>query len=362
MIYSEAEYLINRILSGFTKCKIRDVSFNYLNLVIKNPSRYHKYLASEIYNDIYEECLMSGLYTEEELQEFLFDNELWDSEREEKLVSLQKDIDELKLRMYESSFNSQALLTAKRVIRAAKADVQKLFEEKNGYNHLAATGFAEIEKNKFLIGMSLFHINGELFMDEESYWSSPVFILEQALTIHRQHKLNETQFRWLARNEPWRSYWISRKAEGSLIGVSPVDMSDDQRSLIIWSSIYDNVYEHPEQPPSYVVEDDDVLDGWFIAQRKKREKETNQSAADQMITNDKIKNSGEIFIPASAKEDLQRIASLNDTYGDITKKQRLLHVSKNGMVPESQMPDTKIDLRKQRAEMFKNAVKGNVGG
>lgn len=362
MLFQEAEHLVNKIISGTIKCRIRDVSFQIIHLLIKNPSRYHKYIASELYREVYEDSIDYGMFTDDELKKFMFQYGLWDDTREKKLTSLQKDIEELKLRMFEASFNSQTLTVAKKVLKAAKADIQLLIEQKNSYNHLSASGFAEIEKNKFLMGMSLYNITGDLFMNEESYWSSPVFILEQALTIHRENKIGETEFRYLARNEPWRSYWISRKTEGKLLGVAPVDMTEDQRSLIIWSSIYDNVHEHPEQPPQYVIDDDDILDGWFIFQRKKREKENNKNAVDQLITNEKIKNSSEIFIPANSQTDLERIASLNDLEADIAKRQRLNYVSKHENVPEAQMPDTKIELRRQKAEMFKNSVKGNMGG
>lgn len=358
MLFQEAERLVNRIVSGATRCKIRDVGLNVVNLLIKNASRYHKYIATEIYNEVYEEAIDYGMYHDDDLKIFLIENNLWLPEDEERLETLQKDIDDLKLRMYESSFNSQILAGAKRVLVAAKADAYSLMERKHSYNHLSASGFAEIEKNKYLIGMSLYYLNGTQFMDEDTYWSTPIFVLEQALSIHRQNRIDEIGYRYLARNEPWRSYWISRKTEGKLLGVAPVDMTEEQRTLIIWSNIYDNVYENPEQPPQYVIDDDDILDGWFIFQRRKREKETNKSAIDSLIGNEKIKNSGEIFIPAKSKNDLERIASLNDVQADLTKKQRLNYLAKHGVVPESQMPDTKNDLRKQRAEMFKNAVKG----
>lgn len=357
MLFSEAEHLVNKIISGMTRCRIRDVSFQYFNLLIKSPSRYHKYVANELYNEIYDDCINNDMFTDDELKTFMEEQGFWNIEKEKKMTSLQKDIEELKLRMFESSFNSNTLAVAKRVLKTAKADIQLLHEQKNSYNHLSASGFAEIEKNKFLIGMSLYSINGELFMDEEIYWSSPAFILEQALTIHRKNRIAETQFRYLARNEPWRSYWISRKTEGKLLGVAPVDLTDDQRSLIIWSTIYDNVQEHPEQPPQYVIEDDDVLDGWFIFQRRKREKENNKNAADQMIGNEKIRNSGEIFIPANSQTDLERVASLNDMQSDIAKRQRMNYVAKHKEVSEAQMPDTRQELNKQKAEMFKNFVK-----
>jgi hypothetical protein len=355
----KVEHLVNRIISGTIRCRIKGFSNEVMTLLLRYPTRYYRYIANEIYNEIYEEALYYGMYTDNDLKFFLLENELWLPEHEEKLSSLQKDIEELKLRMYEASFNSQVLDSAKKVLRAAKNDLQSLYEKKFSYNHLSASGFAEIERNKFLIGMSLYSTNEVQFWDEDSYWSSPAFILEQVLTIHKENRISETEYRWLARNEPWRSYWLSRKSEGQLFGIAPVDMTEEQRSLVVWSSIYDNVNEHPEQPPQYVIDDDDVLDGWFISQRKKREKELNRSAADQLISNEKIRNSGEVFIPASSQADLQRINSLNDAEADIIKKQRMNYLNKHGgTISEAQMPDTKTEIRRKRNEMYRDFVKG----
>ena len=40
--------------------------------------------------------------------------------------------------------------------------------------------------------------------------------------------------------------------------------------------MYDNVYESHERPNDKIIEDDDCLDGWFIVQRRKHEKDKNE--------------------------------------------------------------------------------------
>ena len=74
--------------------------------------------------------------------------------------------------------------------------------------------------------------------------------------------------------------------------------------------MYDNVYESSESPSEEVIDDDDLLDGWFIIQRKKQEKEKLQSEVANMTNNEKITNSEEVYIFTDSAEEAERINDL----------------------------------------------------
>lgn len=355
---AEAENATSRIVAGTTRCVVKDLNQNKLTYIVKSNTRYHRYLATELYKEFYEEALDSGLYDDNEYKDFLLNNNLWDAQREAKLKSLSEDVEELKVRMFSSSFNTQSMLTARKVLAAVKVDMNKLYYQKVMYNHISASGFAEMERNKFLLAMSLFKKDKPV-VTEDSYWKFPFYILSQVISIYKDTRFNEVHFRWLARNEPWRSYWLAKKTENSLLNIPSVDLNDEQRTLVIWSNVYDNVYEHPEQPSQAVINDDDLLDGWFIVQKRKREKEINVSEANQILGNDKIKNSPEIFIPASSEEDMRKISSLNDTTADMAKRSKFNAVQKHGTVSEANLPDVRMELQQQYNQMYVDKVKGN---
>jgi hypothetical protein len=272
------------------------------------------------------------------------------------MESLKNDMEELKVNMYNNCFDFQRVEASRRVLNLAKQDFVNMHERKNSYNYLSASGLAEIEKNKFIVASSLYDLKNNPLVEEESYWKLPSFILEQVLLFYKNNRISESDMRWIARNEPWRSYWIARKSESSLIGCAPVDMSEDQRSIIVWSSIYDNVYEHPEQPPNNVISDDDLLDGWFIEQRRKKEKDSGAKEVNNMIGNSKISNSGEVFVVANSRDTMKKIASLNNVESDIAKRQRFAMMDKKGVVKESEMPDSKNEIRKKQGEMYREKV------
>jgi hypothetical protein len=144
----------------------------------------------------------------------------------------------------------------------------------------------------------------------------------------------------VARSEQWKAVWNSNK--NNLFNKSAYDLSDEQKTLISISNMYDRIYEHPECPGDDVINDDDILDGWMIYQRNKADKIKKQNIA-QEIAN-KHKNAKEIFIVAD-KEDVNDIFDLNSSVSSSIIKQRrgLIRNSKEG-VDEVNLPDVQMEL------------------
>jgi hypothetical protein len=257
--------------------------------------------------------------------------------------------------MFGLIYKSNELAAARKVLSLAKNDTVNLLEEKNFFNHLSATGFAEIEKNKFLLSFSLFDKKNQLIFDDEIYWQQQSYILEQVIHQYRDKKIGEQEVRWLARNEPWRSYWMTKKLEKSFFGSCSIELTEEQRNIVVWSSIYDNIYENPNQPPEFVINEDDLIDGWMIIQRRKREEDINKGSVQDYFkgNNDKINNAGEVFIPVNTIEDAGRVSKMNDLDAEISKKKRLNQIRKEGQVQEVNMRDVQMDLRKKANDKFK---------
>ena len=76
--------------------------------------------------------------------------------------------------------------------------------------------------------------------------------------------------------------------------------------------MYDNIYENPEAPAEEVIADDDLLDGWLITTKRKRDKEREESFMNTNVEmNSKLGSAGEIIIPASSKEDIDRLSLIH---------------------------------------------------
>lgn len=360
MTFKDREYAVNRLIAGCIQCSIKNDNGQIIRLVIKTPSRYHRYIAQEIYRDKLKESEWAGSCTEEEILHILVSKKIWDDEKETRLSRLIKDIDELKVQLYHLVFKSVERTRKKQELEAVRNEVNELSAARTSFNHLSAIGAAEMAKARYLVAHSLFHMDDTpVYRGESDYWHSNDTLIESVVHCINDKRLSETDLRELARTEPWRSIWNCRKPEGQLFGISAVDLSDEQRILCVWSGIYDSIYEHPEAPSEEVIDDDDILDGWMLVQKRKREQSMLDKATDAITDNEKIKSAGEIFIPANNMNDAKKIGALNDRGAQITKARRMQLLRKKGIVQEIEMPDSKQEIEAGLARMQAEHQRGN---
>ena len=93
--------------------------------------------------------------------------------------------------------------------------------------------------------------------------------MQRFLNFLQSNIITTEEFREIARTDPFRSRW-------SLLKTNVFDfeiLTGEQTSLCMYCRMYDNVYEHPEKPTEQVIDDDDMLDGWFAKQRKQMEED-----------------------------------------------------------------------------------------
>lgn len=336
MEQKKKEATLNRIISGCIRCKIYNSVF-----VFKHPDRQTRYIAEEVYSDALLEASYSENMPESEILKFLLENELWKMSEQVRLDEIPKKIDDLKVEL----FNSVLKSATKKRIREDLAEIRKeqniLLHKRHSYDQITCEGYAALVKTKYLISNSLFDENNNKIVVKDER------IIDSILHYISDIKINEAECREMARTEPWRQYWSLSKHE--VFGIPVVDMSEEQKSLCVWSRVYDNVYESQDCPVDSVIEDDDMLDGWFIVQRRKRESDINKKEVEDLLTNDKIRNSKEIFIIAETHEDAVKIDAVNSAQAKMIKVQRNMALEKSGIIEEQNLPDVKGDLMMMQA-------------
>ena len=118
--------------------------------------------------------------------------------------------------------------------------------------------------------------------------------------------------------------------------------------------MYDNIQESMECPSEKVIEDDDALDGWFIEQRRKNEREKAVGVIEDSIQNDKIKNSHEVLVFADNKTDAQTIHDMNSTNAKAVKLERKQTLKEKGSAVDLDFADQKMRLGNMAHDQFKN--------
>lgn len=315
-----------------------------------------KYIAQEIYCEELQRAKRNGAFTDEELLDYLMEQGYWDVEKEKTLAGLPKDIDELKVKLFKAVFASEQRAVIRKMLATAKSKLSELAADRSSHIHLSCSGLADISRTRYLIGSAARLPDGSKLFN--NLWMDSSEHLDEVLSAYFSARLPESTIRELARSQPWRSIWDARRCETSLFGIPAADYTDEQRSLVAYSQLYDSAMESPDYPGEEVVKDDDMFDGWLIDQKRQRDAQLKKKGAEQALGNEQIRNSGEVFIVVETEEDRARVEAMNDPAAAAAKRLRMKAIQKYGEVREDEMPDTKQEIRMEYQKMATARMRG----
>lgn len=334
MLQDQRELLVNRIMAGYLR---------YNRLKIISPSFSILYEASLVHKNTYEEALNSGVLDDIGMLEILISNGLWDDSDQYNLDKLPKDIESKKVELYESRNKSNAIPAIKKELESLKLHHNELFSKRYAYNSHTCDGVANFYKNAFIIRRTCFLGN--------KLYNFSGYSLDYVMYYVQSNVISEETLRELGRTEPWQSHWIAIK-NGIYKLAEP---TEDQRKIIRISSFYDNLHQSSDCPPDWVIEDDDMLDGFLISQRKTRETASESNNLERALGRNA--GCGEVFVVCDDEDpnalfgtkDVHKIYERNDAYAKAAQFARNKKIEENGMVCEVDLPDVKKKLQMEMA-------------
>ena len=337
----EREYFVSRLRSG-----VYCVNHNNISLKVVTPTLEDEFQANEAHKIAYQQALDDDQMTEEEMLDWMRYRELWKEEDDNKLEGLEKDLERLKVEIFNNRYKEKLRDQIRKYIRAGEEQYSKHHNKKYDLQSNTCEGIAALEKSVELIKRCTF-IGNEPF-DFQS------IDLNDVLMIYHSMLLSEKQVRELARNEPWKALWTLNDTKTvNLFMNQDRELSIDQKNILIWSRMYDNIQESMDCPSDDVIADDDMLDGWFIIQRRKQEKERAEKELDSSMKNSKITNADEVFVMAGSQKDVDRINTMNSTTGQMTKKERMAVIQQKGDAKDLDFRDQQLKVRRQANEQYK---------
>jgi hypothetical protein len=352
---SDRNLYVSMIVAGHTVCRIEPYTF-----YVRQPSRTQNLLAEHIYQEQYEEAIEGDALSDQNLRSFLLKQGIWSKEDDSTLKILDKNIETQKIALYENFIDDIAVKKIRELLDISRKEHNRLSVLLHSYDYISATGIAQSAKHRYLLGCSVYYKDGRPYWeDEEEGWKAPDIFFNKILLCVNKRRPTEPMVRELARNEPWKSVWNSQKYCGKgVLNVAAADLTIEQKSLIIWSSVYDSVREHPESPSDSIIDDDDALDGWMLSKRKQSEQEKFKKSGKEMITNPRIKNSSEIFMMARNEEHAGKIFDMNDPGSKMIMQQRINTVrNSEGAVQEQDLPDNKLRIAEEYQKRFSEHIK-----
>jgi len=337
----EREYFVSRVRSGFYLTK-----FNESRIKILTPTIENEFEINQSYMDSYEVSLDKGLKTEEEMVEWMRQRSLWEDKDDERIKGLEKDVERCKLEIFQAANNQELKEQIRKYIRAGEKQLVDMRNKKSKYFLNTCNGIANMTKIHTMLKLCSY-----IGSEPCDFNLMPIDIISN---IYFSMILHESSVRELARNDPWRGLWAMNDSNSySLFANRDRELSIDQKNILIWSRMYDNVQESLDCPADDIMQDDDMLDGWFIHQKNKREKEKAEAELEDTM-NEKVANSSEVYIVAKSEKDHERINSMNNPHASMVKKQRMAVIKSKGEASQLDFQDERLKLRTQQNQNFKD--------
>jgi len=340
------EKTLNRIIQGRLRIRLGD-----LVLFVYEPSLDILEESYEIYEEAYQKAYFNGSYVKQEILELLIDSDLWSPNDEKRLEELDEEIEDIKVSAYVNFFDSKRLIGIKRKLLRKQAEHVSIAFKKSQFDHLTCDGLASFARKTWMISKTTKNADGT---DFDFSKCSVYNILEK----YNEGSVSPSDYRRIARNDPWRSMWVASTKREGIFDKVPSEYTSPQLYLCSYSTMYDNVYQSPDAPDDKIIEDDICLDGWFIAQRRKREKEKKQQAADDLLSNPKIANSQEVMLMANNQQKAKDILALNNQHGRAVIESRNQQI--DAMAKDSDGPMSFKDLNDVKMDRQMNATQSGI--
>lgn len=328
---------------------------------INSPNLSQKQAATEVYEKALEETKYVEWFTDWHNKRLLVSMGYITPEIDENFKEIEERIEDLKVELYESIFDSTQRDKTRKMLTMVKNKHVDMIAKRHYFDSVTREGYANIVATQYLMAATLTDGDGvRIYADEEIPHAS-FSLIDKIISVVNQNTITEPDIRFIARSDKWRGYWVCGKAVGNPFGKSAVDLSDNQRLLCQLTRMYDNAYEHPDCPDTEVIEDDDAFDGWLIKERRKAERNKGERLVDE-VTGGKHKDAHEVFLVAGSEKDRKKIESLNDARAKMVKKQRSMAMSNaGGTIHEGMLPDQQVRIQTEATRLMAEAVRSNKG-
>lgn len=341
---AQIELLTYRILTGILYFEYMDEQYE-----LRSPSFEIRYKANILYEKTLSDEKFNVWIREENATQTMISLGLWNKDTNTLIKDLEKQIENLKVELYQSAIDISKNQKVRKALNSAKDQLNRILSTKSEFFVSTLEGYASSIKNEYIVCKTLFKNNKLVFDSTSGKISANLF--NSIVSEINKYIINISEFKEIARSSLWKAYWNAGK--DSIFRGSISEWTDDQRTLINISRMYDSVYEHPECPNDKIIADEDMLDGWMIVQKRKVEKTKNERAVDELNPN--LKNAQEVFLIANDQESMENIMSLNSPQARHRMQEKINYIrNKGGEVNESELPDVRRELMNQRDQMLKN--------
>ena len=267
--------------------------------------------------DLYDSCKYDSWLSDKGALLFLKQAGLIPLNYEKMIQELSENIMNLKVNLYENRQQEKEVKKIRNRIRATEEQYYTLSSIANSLNRYTLDGYVDYEAELYMVSKKINNIPKEVDI---------VSIRDKV--IEQMPSLDE--IREVAKSHIWRTMWVAKKdwfTTNTLV-------SDNFIRLISMSKMYDSVHEHPNQPEAEVIQDNDMLDGWFIYENRKYEKEKLKNKIDSSLPSG---GGNEVFYKTRSREEAMKIEELNSAAAKRIKENRRKLAKAKGTITDKDL-------------------------
>lgn len=331
------ESLVHRILSGKFIFSHDDTIYELIK-----PSLNLKMRADLLYQTTYQENIYENFLFNEDIEPLLFDLNILYFGYKKDLTRFEKTLEKYKIELFQQYFDTTKRAKIKFKIQELKDNIDDIYNKQHSLDYLTIDHYCDNIRHEFIISNTLYIYDSKDLVFKESVDSN---LFNQIITHISKNMIGLPTYKKIARSDYWRNYWNNNKI--NILDEPVKEWSEEQKSLINISCMYDKIYEHPESPSDDIIADDDALDGWMLFQKQQNEAQKKEKGVNSMLDG-KMKNASEVFLMAGSKDQAQDVLGLNSTQSLGKIKQKLDFVkSSDKPVRDGQLPDVKQKILEQ---------------
>lgn len=322
------------------------------------PTQEQQAISELVYRETLDDSKYSELITREQAENLLAERGIWTPKNNKQLDDLNKYLEDLKIQLYESLFKDKEKKQIRKRIKSVKGGINKSLIKKYSLDHITLESHAESARDEFLVAITIKDSYQNPVYTYENWSKTDNYILQRFLNFLQSNIINAEEYREIARTEPFRSKWSVYQND---VFAGTAGFSPEQTALLMYSKMYDNVYEHPDRPNDDVIKDDDMLDGWFAKQRRQSEKDRSKKELEDILDKKGANKGqgGEMFVVTSSQEEADKIRNVNDINEKMRMKQRAaaLKQSETGRLEEAKLPDVQRGLQSEAMRQMSDRFK-----
>lgn len=274
-----------------------------------------------------------------------------DKDYKESIKKASKQIDELKIKLFDSWGKEKTIKRIRKELDLAKKSYEKQYKYLEKLKGHTLEGVAEHARSEFIFMNSIYDSGGQKVFDSDieniTFYNS----------IHAKYAhamLGDLQLRALARSSEWRHLWGYKKQDIFTNGVE--NLTSEQKIVLHFSEMYDFAFQHEKPLPDSLIEDDDRFDGWYLKEVRRIKDERKANAA-----GDGGPEAAEVYKLVDTQEMADEVYDLNTLEGQQIIKDRAKQIKEKGTVTDLDFADVRGDLAmkasRQQAATINRATK-----